>query len=279
MTETPTTMPDLDLFGLTDTGKKRSNNEDQFLVARLAKTMEPLYTSLSTELEPAAGSAREAYLFVVADGVGGAAGGELASGKTVETLAEQIAVAAGSFYSTEPGAEDELIGRLEEAIGKAHERVRSELEMDGARPASTATMVTLLWPRGYIFHVGDSRGYYLRRGRLKQFTEDQTVGDFMVDHGILSEEQARKGGLHDVLTRAIGGDEATPAVGVLDFEAGDVLLLCSDGLTKHVSDDEIRAALESAGDAEEACRSLLRAALDGGGSDNVTIVVARMGDD
>ncbi|MDX1645149.1 MAG: protein phosphatase 2C domain-containing protein [Thermoanaerobaculia bacterium] len=275
--ETPN-MPELDLFGLTDTGKRRSNNEDQFLVARLAKSMEPLFTSLSEDLRPTAQAAREAFLFVVADGVGGAVGGELASGKTVETLAEQIAATAGCFYSTDPEAEDELIGKLEEAIRKAHERVRSELEMDGSRPASTATMVTLLWPRGYIFHVGDSRGYYLRRGRLKQFTSDQTVGDFMVDAGILSEEQARKGGLHDVLTHAIGGDEATPAVGVLDFEPGDVLMMCSDGLTKHVADDDIRAVLEDASSAEEACRDLLEAALEGGGSDNITVIVARMGD-
>lgn len=271
-------MPDLDLFGLTDVGKKRSNNEDQFLVARLARAMQPIYTSLSGDLALETDAPREAYLFVVADGVGGAAGGELASGKTVETLAEQIAAAAGSFYSTDPDAEQELIGRLEEAIQKAHRRVRSELEMDGSRPASTATMVTLLWPRGYIFHVGDSRGYYLRGGRLKQFTDDQTVGDFMVDAGILSEEQAREGGLHDVLTQAIGGEEATPEVGVLDFEPGDVLLMCSDGLTKHVADDEIQELLAGAESAEAACRSLLEAALEGGGSDNITIVVARMGD-
>ncbi len=273
----PKTMPQLDVFGLTDTGKKRSHNEDQFLVARIAESMDPLFTSLSEDLTPTAQAAREAYLFIVADGVGGAAGGELASGKTIETLAEQIATAASSFDAADAQAEDELIGRLEEAIRKAHERVRSELEMDGSRPASTATMVTLLWPRGYVFHVGDSRGYYLRRGRLEQFTSDQTVGDFMVDAGILSEEQARKGGLHDVLTHAIGGDEATPAVGVLDFEPGDVLLMCSDGLTKHVSDDEIRTVLEGASSAEEACRDLLGGALDGGGSDNITIIVARMG--
>lgn len=273
----PKTMPELDVFGLTDTGKKRSHNEDQFLVARIAESMDPLFTSLSEDLTPTAQAAREAYLFIVADGVGGAAGGELASGKTIETLAEQIATAASSFDAADAQAEDELIGRLEEAIQKAHERVRSELEMDGARPASTATMLTLLWPRGYIFHVGDSRGYYARGDRLEQFTSDQTVGDFMVAAGILSEEQARKGGLHDVLTHAIGGDEATPAIGVVDFEPGDVLLMCSDGLTKHVSDDQIQAVLESAESAEEACQTLLRAALDGGGSDNITIVVARMG--
>jgi protein phosphatase len=137
-------------------------------------------------------------------------------------------------------------------------------------------MVALFWPRGYHFQVGDSRGYYLRGGRLRQFTRDQTVGEFMVEAGLLSEEQARKGGLHNVLTRAIGGDESTPAVGVLDFRSGDVLMLCSDGLTKHVSDGAIRDVLGRAASAEAACRELVDAALAGGGSDNVTVIVARM---
>ena len=172
-----------------------------------------------------------------------------------------------------------FMDKLEAAMYAAHERVKTELAMDGSRPASTATMVTLIWPRAYIFHVGDSRGYYLRDGQLKQFTRDQTVGEFMVDAGLLSEEQAQKGGLNDVLTHAIGGDESTPAIGLVDFRAGDSLLMCSDGLNKHVSDGAIKGVLEHATSAEAACRDLLEAALAGGGSDNITIIVARMGDD
>ena len=137
--------------------------------------------------------------------------------------------------------------------------------------------MTLIWPRGYIFHVGDSRGYYLRGERLQQFTRDQTVGEFMVDAGLLSEEQAREGGLDNMLTHAIGGDESTPAVGLLDFREGDILLLCYDGLTKHVSDGAIKDVLSRAPTAESACQELLEMALAGGGSDNITVVVARMG--
>jgi protein phosphatase len=266
----------IDVFGLTDTGKKRRNNEDQFLVAELRQSMTPLHTGLGDGLQ-----AREikAYLMIVADGVGGGAAGELASGKTVQVLAEQIASSAGCFYATGPDSEHDFISKLEAAMYEAHEQVKTELAMDGGKPASTATMVTLFWPRGYVFHVGDSRGYYLRRGELKQFTRDQTVGEFMVDAGLLSEEQAKKGGLHDVLTHAIGGDDSTPSIGLVDFEPGDVLLMCSDGLTKHVSDGAIQEVLEEAATAEEACRRLLDGALAGGGSDNITVIVARMGVD
>ena len=241
--------------------------------------MEPLYTSLPNDGSCLTGGEQEAFIFVVADGVGGAAAGELASGKTVETLAERIAMAAGCFYMSGAEAEQEFIGRLEDAMQAAHERVRTELEMDGSRPASTATMITMIWPRAYIFHVGDSRGYYLRGKHLRQFTRDQTVGEFMVDAGLLSEEQARKGGLNDVLTHAIGGEESTPSIGLIDFRTGDVLLMCSDGLNKHVSDGAIRGVLQHATSAEAACRELLEAALAGGGSDNITIIVARMGGD
>lgn len=265
----------IDVCGLTDVGKKRSNNEDQFLVAELRQSMRPLFTGLEDGIE-----AREvsAYLLVVADGVGGGAAGELASSKTVQVLAEQIARSAGCFYDADPESEHDFIGRLESAMYEAHERVKTELAMDGGKPASTATMVALYWPRGYVFHVGDSRGYFLRRGELKQFTRDQTVGDFMVDAGLLSEEQAKKGGLHDVLTHAIGGDDSTPSIGLVDFEDGDTLLMCSDGLTKHVSDRAIKGLLENAASADDACKQLLEAALAGGGTDNITIIVARMSD-
>ncbi len=267
-------MPDLDVFGLSDTGKKRKNNEDQFLVATLQQSMTPLYTALSEGAEP---RSAEAHVFIVADGVGGGAAGELASSKTVQVLAEEIARSSGCFYDASPETEHEFIGKLEHAMQLAHERVRTELAMDGGRPASTATMVVLCWPRGYVLHVGDSRGYYLRRNRLKQFTRDQTVGEFMVDAGLLSEEQAQKGGLHDVLTHAIGGDDSTPSIGVIDFEPGDVLMMCSDGLTKHVSDDAIATALAAASSAEQVARELLEAALEGGGTDNITVIIALMG--
>ena len=123
-------------------------------------------------------------------------------------------------------------------------------------------------------HVGDSRGYLLRRGRLRQFTKDQTMGDLFVDIGRLSKEQAEKLGLFNTLSSAVGTDMA-PTVGVLDLEADDALLLCTDGLTNHVPDERIAERLAGAQGAEESCRALVDDALAGGGRDNVTVIVAR----
>jgi len=275
MSDQPSGTPGIDAFGLTDVGRVRKNNEDQFLVSRLERSMQTLHCSLQDGVLE---GEQRAWLFVVADGVGGSAAGELASRKAIETLALEIATASGCFHMSGTDEEHEFIDRLEAAMRAADERVKRELAMAGSRPATTATMVMLLWPRGYIFHVGDSRGYYLRGERLRQFTRDQTVGEFMVDAGILTEEETARRGLNNVLTHAIGGEDPTPSIGLLDFKPGDVLLLCSDGLTKHVSDDAIRATLERASGAESACRELVEAALAGGGSDNITVVVARMSD-
>jgi len=215
-------------------------------------------------------------MLVVADGVGGGAAGELASAKTVQGLAEHLAAAGGCFYAAKPDTEHEFIERLEAAMTAAHEKVCSELAEQPGRPASTATMVTLYWPRGYIFQVGDSRAYHLRRGALRQITRDQTVSEEMIDIGMLTEEQASQSKFRNVISRAMGAEDATPVIGVLDFQEGDTLLLCSDGLTDLVADDAINETLEQAAASEEACRKLLAAALDAGGSDNITIIVARM---
>jgi protein phosphatase len=137
-------------------------------------------------------------------------------------------------------------------------------------------MATLVWPRAYIVHVGDSRAFYLRKGRLRQLTRDQTTGEYMVDAGAWTEEMARKAPLGGALVSALGADELTPAVGLVDLLPGDILLLCTDGLTKHVPDERITQILAGAADAETACRELVTAALEAGGTDNVTAVVARM---
>ncbi len=121
------------------------------------------------------------------------------------------------------------------------------------RPSRTGPrLMVVLWPRAYIVHVGDSRAFYLRKGLLRQLTRDQTTGEYMVDAGAWTEEQARQAPMAGALVSALGADELTPAVGLVDLQPGDVLLLCTDGLTR------------------------VDAALAGGGSDNVTVVVARM---
>jgi protein phosphatase len=171
--------------------------------------------------------------------------------------------------------ENEFLEQLEAGVREAHRRIVAE---HGGRegPATTLTMATLVWPRAYIVHAGDSRAFYLRKGLLRQLTRDQTTGEYMVDAGAWTEEQARAAPMAGALISALGADELTPVVGLVDLRPGDVLLLCTDGLTRHLTDQRIAAILEGASDAQSACRELVDAALAEGGSDNVTVVVARM---
>ena len=141
-------------------------------------------------------------------------------------------------------------------------------------PSTTLTIVLLVWPQAFIVHVGDSRAYHLRGGQLKRLTRDQTMGAYLIDEYKMSEQQVEQGGYNNVLSSAIGSPEMTPAVSELTLEQGDLLLLCTDGLTKHVSEEQIASVLARTPNAEASCRELIDLALAGGGRDNITVVVA-----
>jgi protein phosphatase len=141
--------------------------------------------------------------------------------------------------------------------------------------ATTLTLAIAVWPRMYVVQVGDSRLYYFWQGTLKQITRDQTVAQYLVDVGAMPADRAARSPYSNILASAIGGDEARPEVSRLDIPRGCVVLLCTDGLTKHVSDDEIADHLKKMGSAEQVSRALLDLALERGGTDNVTILIGR----
>jgi protein phosphatase len=147
---------------------------------------------------------------------------------------------------------------------------------DRAGMATTLTMVVIRWPKAYLVHVGDSRCYRLREGELELLTRDQTMAQAMVDAGALSPEQAELSGLKHVLYSAIGASRAEPATMNTDVRWGDIMLLCTDGITKHVSDPELRGALRRCTSAEATARELVQLALDRGGSDNTTAIVGQI---
>jgi PPM family protein phosphatase len=265
----------IDSCGLTDVGRIRPMNEDQFLIASLRKSVRIRHTSLDDPGLVKRLAGVEAHLFVIADGVGGRPGGELASTSAVTSLLEYVDEAVSTYQSFGADQEHEFMARLETSVQRAHQRILDEHGAEGKGPATTLTMVTLTWPRAYLVHVGDSRAYYLRRGTLRQLTRDQTTGEYMVDVGAWTEEQAARAKVAANLISAVGGSEMTPSVGLIDLEPGDVLLLCTDGLTKHVADEQISEVLQGDASAEAMCRTLVTAALDAGGSDNVTVIVAR----
>ena len=263
----------VDLFGLTDQGKVRSTNEDQFLIASLHKSLAVHSSSLPAEsLGNLRGSA-QGYLFMVADGVGGRPEGEVASGTAVRSVAHYVAHCLNCYNVSEDGEDDEkLLHELQKAMLEGDKHVREE----AAGTATTLTMVMAIWPRAYLIHVGDSRCYRLRDGSLELLSTDQTMAAALVQAKALTPQQAETSQWRDVLMSALGGSETTPITVPSSIEWNDVMLLCSDGLTKHVTDDELRSALAAGHSSEKTVRDLVQLALDRGGSDNVTAIVGKL---
>jgi protein phosphatase len=284
MTATAMSSVRVDACGQTDIGLRRKVNQDHFVILKLFKAAEVRQTSVPDPDAFRDLRGPEGWLFIVADGVGGGPRGELASETAITALVKFLSEAAGCFHNMDTDKEHDFLEQLEAAVHNAHRRIHEEHgggSAPGKRnsepgPATTLTMAMLIWPRVYLVQVGDSRAFYLRKGRLRQLTRDQTTGEFMVDTGAWTEEQARKAPIGSTLASALGGSDMTPAVGLVDLEPGDTLLLCTDGLNRHVPDEKITELLGRDGDAASACRDLVEAALAGGGQDNVTVVVGRM---
>lgn len=269
---------EMDVYGLTDRGKIREVNQDHFLIASLRKLMTVEYTSIPVvEQERLAGEAM-ARMFLVADGVGGGIAGEEASELTLETIAAYVATTMRCFYRLDRELETDLLQALEASVRKSHALVQ-EAAAEKAQHrgmATTLTMAHVLWPWLYVVHVGDSRCYLVRPDGIARITRDQTLAQGLVDRGVLTEEAAAASPLSHVLSSAVG-HQVFPTTYTTELSSGDALLLCTDGLTKHVNDARIREILDGVPDAKAGCEALRDAALEAGGSDNVTVVIGRFG--
>ena len=269
---------ELDLFGLTHPGRVRTENQDHFLLC----TVHPQVVIHGTSLPETDGLAlrgqRLATIMLVADGVGGSAAGSRASRLATEAVTQYVATALRSYHAAGSANEAEFTDSLRTAAIAAHDTVRAEAvaELGGRQMATTLSLGIVVWPWLYVLQVGDSRCYFYQDGQLRQVTRDQTVAQNLVDEGILKKEQLKASPLNHVLASAIGASEAMPEVSRVDVsQRGSVILVCSDGLTKHVPDDEIAARLGTMESSEQVCRDLLQLALDRGGTDNITLVIGR----
>ena len=269
----------VDAFGLTDRGLVRDGNEDHFVIAQVNKSIEVRQTSLPPDDVGRHFETAAAYLFAVADGVGGRPEGDLASGRTLSAMLSYLGKAASCFQGLDAKTEEALLEKLEGAVRDVHEGLVDEYGgITSKLPATTLTLVLLVWPRAYHIQVGDSRAYVRRGGRLQRLTRDQTLGEYMVSLGAWTDEQASRAPAAANLSSAIGGSELLPVVGLIDLTPGDTLLLCTDGLTKHVSDEQIDSTLAMAESAVTTSTKLVDDALAAGGTDNVTVLVVRTGE-
>jgi protein phosphatase len=268
----------MDCSGLTDVGKVRSANEDAFLIADLRKSMDIHQTSLGHDDRTRLFGQSEGKLLVVADGLGGHAAGGRASTVAIDRLTTYLLSSMRWLFRLEADLEDDFLSDLEAALKHCQDHIQAESEFRPERHGmgTTLTMAYVLWPRLFVVHVGDSRCYLLRESRLEQITTDHTFAQAFADQGVDAKLASQRRWSH-TLWNVLGGgsDELKPEVCKAELSVGDTLLLCTDGLTKGVSDGMITALLEEDGQASDLCRRLIDAANEAGGKDNTTVIVAR----
>ena len=268
----------IDAAGLSHRGVVRADNQDHYLVARVGRSLDTLITSLPDGEVPDRFD-ETGYVMMVADGMGGAAAGEVASRMAISTLVNIFLDIPDWIMKLDDESAEELMRRaigyyrkIDQALAQ---RVEAEPELSGM--GTTMTVAYSVGRELFVTHAGDSRAYLFRSGRLQQITRDHTHVQMMVDAGTLSHEEAGTHRLRHVLTNVLGGNTEFGDADIdrLGLAAHDRLLLCTDGLTEVVSNDEIAEILGRMKSPEVACRSLVDLALERGGPDNVTVVTAR----
>lgn len=269
---------EIDLFGLTHPGRVRTENEDHFLAATVHVQVSVHGTSLPEVEELPLRGERLATMVLVADGVGGHAGGSDAARIAAEVVTRYVSSTLRSYHAAGTSDEEVFLEALQGAALEAHQAVRAEADQrkDEQRMATTLTLGIFVWPWLYVVQLGDSRCYYYWNGNIHQVTRDQTVAQELVDQGMMPRERLAQSPFRHVLSSAVGGDQAVPEVSRVRIDRqGSVLLFCTDGLTKHVSDEEIARCISEHARSEDVCRVLLDLALERGGTDNITIVAVR----
>lgn len=262
------------VFGRTDVGRTREHNEDAFVVADLTTDRATLLPDVRTHTVGPLGS-----LFMVADGMGGAAAGEIASQMATEAVLTELRATwiAATSHDAETFASALRVAG-ESANTTIHEYARRHPENRGM--GSTATVAGLLHDTLYIAQVGDSRAYLVRNGQARMLTKDQSLVQRLVDAGELTEQEAEHSNRRNIILQALGPE---PVVRIdlthQRVSKGDVLILCSDGLSGQVKADEIGRVVASEADLVAVCKQLIDLANESGGPDNITVIAARFDGD
>ena len=270
-TEIPGTEIRVHVFGRTDVGMVREHNEDSFLVADLSRSNRSIQPEVKNHVIGKLGS-----VFAVCDGMGGAAAGEVASKLGVDTIYEILQA------SEPPEDDDELAIRLNEAICEAGKKIYAESKANSARRGmgTTATVALLTGERLLFGQVGDSRAHIIRKGKLVQTTKDQSLVQQLIDANQLTVEEAKNFDRSNIILQALGtSEEVHVDVTSTLLRRGDILVICSDGLSGMVEPEDIRDVVLAIEDPADACMKLTQMACDNGGDDNVTVIIAHFDGD
>ncbi len=264
-------------FGMTDRGRVRESNEDQFLVAVLTKALGIQQSSLPPAQAPHADD--QGHIFLVADGIGGSAAGKEASALAVKSIEEFLVNTLKWFFQLKGVEKENVMAEFQDALRQADARIFREIEqhpeLEGM--GTTLTLAYSLGANLFVANAGDSRCYLFRHGRLNQLTTDHTLAQDMVRRGLIPPTDRERIIHGHMITNAIGGP--TPGVWAevhkTTLEAEDVVLVATDGLTNCVPDEQIAATLKAESDPQAACERLVAQALEQGGPDNVSVIIAR----
>jgi len=261
---------------MSHVGKVREHNEDQYLIVRMKKTLEVLQESLPAKEDPAV-EHLDSYVFLVADGIGGAEAGERASAYVVQEAKKHLLFTAKWYFRLDDPDVEVRLRLLRESLEHMDRTLIEQAKQD----PSLVGMGTTLTAAGsfgldlFLVQVGDSRAYLFREGRLEQLTRDHTLAQELINEGLLDPEEAKTDRTRHVLTNAIGGMPGVRGeVMQIRLNHGDRVLLCTDGLHDLVEHDRISEIVRLHPDPKAASQALVDAALELGGRDNITVVVA-----
>ncbi len=265
-------------FGLTDRGQVRPSNEDHFLIAELART---LWVRQSSLPQPKTLYGRNrGHVLLVADGMGGHQVGEVASALSVETVETFVLHLLKRFSNLQTTDEQTVLQDFQAALRQADLRLCDEAARhpEWARMGTTLTMAFISGRSLFVVHAGDSRCYLFHAGTLRALTADHTMAAEMARRGLIRPEEVRSHQWRHVVTNVLGGGKVGVQVEVqrADLESDDVVLVCTDGLTDMLDDEQIAAVLAAEDAPEDACRRLVEEANRQGGRDNITCIVARI---
>lgn len=275
----PTALVEVDLAAQSHQGHVRESNEDHYLAIRVTRSLETLLTNLKEGIL-AKSFDETAYGLLVADGMGGMSGGEVASSAALLKLMELVIQTPDWILKMNQRENaDRVLRRMTSRFRQIDEALREQGESDPSLHGmgTTLTVAKSLGADLFIGHIGDSRAYLLRGKRLHQLTRDHTLAQALIETGIAGPDDTVTRAMRHVLTAALGttGEPTDPEVQRLHLTDGDQLLLCTDGLSEMVTDEGIASELTEANSSAVACQGLINLALAGGGKDNITVVLAR----
>jgi serine/threonine protein phosphatase PrpC len=262
------------VFGRTDVGRMREHNEDAFVVADLTRGNATLQPEVRSHAVGERGS-----LFMVADGMGGAAAGEIASAMAIEAVLREVSDTLGA---AETMTEDTFATAIKRATATANAEIHAfALEHPEFRGmGTTATVAGVLGDTVYLAQVGDSRAYLVRGGVAQQITKDQSLMQKLVEAGELTPEEAEQSERRNIILQALGPEPNIKVdLTAQQLRRGDTLVLCSDGLSGQVRTDEIATVVSEEKDLMAACKRLIDRANENGGPDNITVIAARFDGD